>query len=39
MFKTRRAYYRDIEAIERDHTKEMQAAGLVFADINGYKAG
>lgn len=36
-FKTRRAYYRDIEAMERDSTKEMQAAGLVFADINGLK--
>lgn len=36
-FKTRRAYYRDIEAMEKDHTKEMQAAGLVFADINGLK--
>ena len=36
-FKTRRAYYRDIEAMERDSTKEMQVAGLVFADINGLK--
>ena len=36
-FKTRKAYYKDIEAIEQDSAKSMQPVGVVFTDINGLK--
>lgn len=36
-FKTRKAYYKDIAAIENDDVKSMQSVGVVFTDINGLK--
>ena len=36
-FKTRKAYYNDIEAIEKDSAKSAAAVGVVFADVNGLK--
>ncbi len=36
-FKTRKAYYNDIELFENDTEKSMQSVGVVFADINGLK--
>ncbi len=37
-FKTRKAYYNDIEAIESDEVKSAQPVGVVFTDINGLKS-
>ncbi len=36
-FKTRKAYYNEIEKIEKDKVKRKQAVGIVFADVNGLK--
>ena len=36
-FKNRKAYYEDIEAIEKDPCKCVCPVGVVFADINGLK--
>ncbi|HBZ64929.1 MAG TPA: hypothetical protein DEO89_10235 [Lachnospiraceae bacterium] len=36
-FKTRKAYYNDIESMEQDEEKRKQAVGIVFADVNGLK--
>lgn len=36
-FKTRKAYYNDIDAIEHDSVKGTQPVGVVFTDINGLK--
>ena len=36
-FKNRKAYYKDIELIERDKEKSMRPVGIVFADVNGLK--
>ena len=36
-FKTRKAYYNDIETLEQDEEKRNQAVGIVFADVNGLK--
>lgn len=36
-FKTRKAYYNDIETMEQDEEKRKQAVGIVFADVNGLK--
>lgn len=36
-FKNRKAYYNEIEAIERDSERSMKPAGVIFADVNGLK--
>lgn len=36
-FKTRKAYYNEIEKIEKDKVKRKQAVSIVFADVNGLK--
>lgn len=36
-FKNRKAYYSEIDAIERDSERSMQSVGVIFADINGLK--
>lgn len=36
-FKNRKAYYKDIDMIERDKELSMQPVGVVFADVNGLK--
>ncbi len=36
-FKTRKAYYHDIEMIEQEEEKSQQPVGVVFMDINGLK--
>ncbi len=36
-FKNRKAYYKDIDMIERDKEISMQPVGVVFADVNGLK--
>lgn len=36
-FKTRKAYYHDIEIIEQNKEKSLQPVGVVFMDINGLK--
>lgn len=36
-FKTRKAYYNDIDAIEHDSVRVTQPVGVVFTDINGLK--
>ena len=36
-FKTRKAYYNDIETMEQDEKKRNQSVGIVFADVNGLK--
>lgn len=37
-FKNRKAYYKDIEAIEKDSERCTRPLGVVFADINGLKS-
>ena len=36
-FKNRKAYYRDLDIMERDKEISMQPVGVVFADVNGLK--
>lgn len=36
-FKNRKAYYKDIDMIERDQEISKQPVGVVFADVNGLK--
>ena len=36
-FKNRKAYYKDIDMIERDREMSMRPVGVVFADANGLK--
>lgn len=36
-YKTRKAYYKDIESIEKDSQKSQLPVGLVFTDVNGLK--
>lgn len=37
-FRTRKAYYNDVELIEQDKEKKEQPVGILFADVNGLKA-
>lgn len=36
-FKTRKAYYKEIDAIEHDSKRSMLPVGVIFADVNGLK--
>ena len=36
-FRNRKAYYKDLDAIEQDTVTSMQPVGVIFADVNGLK--